>query len=217
MAEAVAPAGLNLDSIDSAGDTSQLTTNAATFTNLAAGGNAAFTAAVSATANGTLNASYTFNVSDQNLPGATSRGPLTLVLKSIVATPGDADLNGIIDFDDYAHIDEGFNAGLTGWANGDFNGDGVIDFDDYALIDLNFNTQGGAGQLARAMAFLSGDDRSTKGMNTPALRMVELHFAEFGDAYAHAFLNSVPEPVCALAIGGLATSLGTLRRRRRTR
>ena len=66
--------------------------------------------------------------------------PLTLFIKGIVATPGDADLSGKIDFDDYARIDAGFNQGFTGWGNGDFNGDGRVDFDDYALIDTNFNS-----------------------------------------------------------------------------
>jgi hypothetical protein len=51
---------------------------------------------------------------------------------------GDANGDGLIDFDDYAAIDQGFAAGFNGYANGDFNQDGVIDFDDYALIDFNF-------------------------------------------------------------------------------
>ena len=57
---------------------------------------------------------------------------------------GDADTNGVINFDDYARIDSGFNNQLTGWSNGDFNYDGVVNFDDYALIDLAFNTRDGA-------------------------------------------------------------------------
>ena len=54
---------------------------------------------------------------------------------------GDADHNGVIDFDDYAFIDNGFNNGLTGFGNGDFNYDGAIDFDDYAIIDNAFINQ----------------------------------------------------------------------------
>jgi hypothetical protein len=57
---------------------------------------------------------------------------------------GDTDLNGVVNFDDYARIDGGFNNGRTGWLNGDFDGNGVVNFDDYSLIDLSFNTQGGA-------------------------------------------------------------------------
>ncbi len=55
---------------------------------------------------------------------------------------GDADFNGIINFDDYARIDNGFSTNRTGWLNGDFDGNGQVNFDDYSLIDLAFNTQG---------------------------------------------------------------------------
>jgi hypothetical protein len=54
---------------------------------------------------------------------------------------GDATFDGRITFDDYVRIDTGFNAGRTGWSNGDFNGDGSVNFDDYVLIDIAFNTQ----------------------------------------------------------------------------
>jgi hypothetical protein len=54
---------------------------------------------------------------------------------------GDADLNGLVNFDDYARTDLGFSTSRTGWTNGDFNYDNVINFDDYALIDLAFNSQ----------------------------------------------------------------------------
>jgi hypothetical protein len=64
--------------------------------------------------------------------------------------PGDADHNGVINFDDYARIDLGFNTGLTGFGNGDFNYDGVINFDDYAIIDNAFNTQGSASRGGRS-------------------------------------------------------------------
>ncbi|MBC8106480.1 MAG: hypothetical protein H7Z14_07820, partial [Anaerolineae bacterium] len=61
---------------------------------------------------------------------------------------GDADTNGVIDFDDYSLIDNGFNNHRTGWSNGDFDYNGIVDFDDYSLIDTNFNVQS-AGALAR--------------------------------------------------------------------
>jgi hypothetical protein len=57
---------------------------------------------------------------------------------------GDTDFNGVVNFDDYARIDAGFNNNRSGWFNGDFDLNGVINFDDYALIDLAFNTQGPA-------------------------------------------------------------------------
>jgi hypothetical protein len=54
---------------------------------------------------------------------------------------GDTDLNGVVNFDDYARIDNGFNNGLSSWLYGDFDYNGVVNFDDYALIDLAFNSQ----------------------------------------------------------------------------
>ncbi|CAN5641156.1 hypothetical protein BH09PLA1_BH09PLA1_09920 [soil metagenome] len=55
---------------------------------------------------------------------------------------GDNDFNGIVNFDDYARIDNGFSSNLTGWLNGDLDGNGIVNFDDYSLIDLAFNSQG---------------------------------------------------------------------------
>jgi hypothetical protein len=55
---------------------------------------------------------------------------------------GDANFSGTVNFDDYVHVDVGFNTHRTGWSNGDFNYSGAVDFDDYVLLDVAFNTQG---------------------------------------------------------------------------
>jgi hypothetical protein len=125
---------------------------------------------------------------------------------------GDTDFNGSVDFDDYVRTDGGFNGGLTGWLNGDFDGSGSVDFDDYVLIDLGFNAQ--SGTLRRAMSYLDGGDRSSRGMDDPSLRFVEQHFARFGATYASSFLRSVPEPASAGAFGAMALGALTNRRRR---
>jgi hypothetical protein len=56
---------------------------------------------------------------------------------------GDADLNGVVDFDnDYILWQTGFLNGYTGWVFGDFNHDGVVDFDnDYILWQTLFLNQ----------------------------------------------------------------------------
>jgi hypothetical protein len=66
---------------------------------------------------------------------------------------GDTDLNGVVDFDDYARIDAAYLSG-TGdtWFEGDSNYSGTVDFDDYALMDSAFLLQGGA--LDRTMNFI---------------------------------------------------------------
>jgi autotransporter-associated beta strand protein len=61
---------------------------------------------------------------------------------------GDANFDGTVNGSDYAMIDNGFNAKLTGWRNGDFNYDGVVNGDDYLLIDNAFNTEGAASYAA---------------------------------------------------------------------
>ena len=53
---------------------------------------------------------------------------------------GDANLDGVVNGDDYSATDNGFNAELTGWQNGDFNYSGSIDADDYILLDNAFNS-----------------------------------------------------------------------------
>jgi hypothetical protein len=54
---------------------------------------------------------------------------------------GDTDFSGAIDGDDYARIDNGFNAGGAGWFGGDSDDDDAVTGDDYSLIDFAFNTQ----------------------------------------------------------------------------
>jgi hypothetical protein len=69
-------------------------------------------------------------------------------LQGIVATPGDTDLNDVIDGADYARVDTTFNnetstqTDIGGWFNGDFDDNGRVDGADYALIDSYFNQQG---------------------------------------------------------------------------
>ena len=124
---------------------------------------------------------------------------------------GDADLNGVVNFDDYSRTDSGFNTGGTTWSQGDFDYNGLVNFDDYSLIDLAFNTQ--SGSLRRALSYLEGGDRSDNGMNSPALQLVIEHFAQFGQPYANGFINAVPEPASILALSMIAASRKCLRRR----
>src|SRR6185369_7855522 len=55
---------------------------------------------------------------------------------------GDANLDGLINVDDYGRIDLNIPLGSTGWFNGDFNDDGTINVDDYGIIDFNVGIQG---------------------------------------------------------------------------
>ncbi len=55
---------------------------------------------------------------------------------------GDANLDGVVNGDDYFQIDSAFPQQLHGWVNGDFNYDGVVNGDDYFMIDSTFPQQG---------------------------------------------------------------------------
>ena len=59
---------------------------------------------------------------------------------------GDADLNGVVNFNNYSQIDDGFNTGGSDWSHGDFDYNETINFDDYALINLAFNGQSSPGR-----------------------------------------------------------------------
>jgi hypothetical protein len=86
--------------------------------------------------------SYDYSINAASVTDAAGNPLASSVAGAFRYLRGDANGDGVIDFDDYAVIDTGFLNGLSGYANGDFNRDGVIDFDDYAIIDFNFLNQG---------------------------------------------------------------------------
>jgi len=65
---------------------------------------------------------------------------------------GDANIDGLVNADDYFQIDSGYISQNPGWYNGDFNYDNVINADDYFLIDSAFIGQTGPLATARASA-----------------------------------------------------------------
>jgi len=72
--------------------------------------------------------------------GETVKGTSTLIAYTY---GGDANLDGVINIDDYSQIDGSVAAGgLKGWFNGDFNYDGDVNIDDYSIIDGNIGIQG---------------------------------------------------------------------------
>jgi hypothetical protein len=84
---------------------------------------------------------------DNSLTGYTEFGSATGLLGTEILVRytfyGDADLNGVVDFDnDYILWQTGFLNGYTGWIYGDFDHNGVVDFDnDYILWQTLFLNQ----------------------------------------------------------------------------
>lgn len=106
---------------------------------------------------------------------------LTLAL----TLPGDADLNGTVDFNDFLSLQNNFGQPNTTFAQGNFNFDEQTDFNDFLALQNNF------GQSVAGTPFVA-TAAEVKAMN--------------------AFAATVPEPAGLSAIGIIAA--GILRRRR---
>jgi hypothetical protein len=58
---------------------------------------------------------------------------------TIKAGPGDATLDGVVDFNDLAKLAQSYNTAGKTWLDGDFNYDGTVDFLDLAVLAQNYN------------------------------------------------------------------------------
>jgi hypothetical protein len=70
---------------------------------------------------------------------------------------GDANLDGVINADDYFLIDSGYITQAKGYQNGDFNYDDVINADDYFLIDSAYIGQSGPLAASKSEPAVSAD------------------------------------------------------------
>jgi hypothetical protein len=70
---------------------------------------------------------------------------------------GDANLDGVVNADDYFQIDSGYITQSKGWYNGDFNYDDVINADDYFLIDSAYIGQSGPLAASKPQSAVSAD------------------------------------------------------------
>jgi len=80
-----------------------------------------------------------------------------LTLRRSILTTRDANLDGVINADDYFLIDSGYITQAKGYHNGDFNYDGVINADDYFLIDSTFIGQNGPLAASNPISVLPAD------------------------------------------------------------
>ena len=61
-----------------------------------------------------------------------------IVENSLNTRPGDADLNGEINFPDFLALSAGFGKADSTWSSGDFNGDGEVTFPDFLVLSSTF-------------------------------------------------------------------------------
>jgi C1A family cysteine protease len=54
---------------------------------------------------------------------------------------GDANLDGVVNGEDFTILARNFNQSVTGWDQGDFNYDGVVNGEDFTLLAANFNQE----------------------------------------------------------------------------
>jgi endonuclease I len=152
-------AGLALNTITpsgNAGSQAAISTNLATFSNLAAGSHSGFDADINTSNLGAFSVTYTLGVSDQVLPGATSNAPLTLTVIGTVNqyAPGDFNLDHHVDASDLAPMmlaltneseyETDYGVSPTIFSEiGDVNGDGSVGLADLQALQLDLiNGQG---------------------------------------------------------------------------
>ncbi len=134
-------ADLDLDSILGSGDTGVLGSNLAAFAGLIAGGSNGFMASFDTSNLGTFSASYTLNLSDQDLAGATSQVLTLQLLGEVTGTlVGDLDGDGFVGIDDLNLVLGNWNQSVPpGNPLADPSGDGFVGIDDLNEVLGNWN------------------------------------------------------------------------------
>ncbi|MDB5327573.1 MAG: hypothetical protein JWM57_3142 [Phycisphaerales bacterium] len=106
----------------------------------------------------------------------------------MLTLPGDANLDGSVNFNDFLVLQNNFNAASTRFDQGNFNYDGVTDFNDFLVLQNNFG-------------------QSITGISVPVTASEVAALSAFASANA-----PVPEPTSLAMIG---VGIGLLGRRRR--
>jgi autotransporter-associated beta strand protein len=92
-------------------------------------------------------AGKTIAVVDNARLGDAAFDATTVILRAALA--GDADLNGLVNFNDLLTLAQSYQGVSDGWLDGDFDYSGTVDFND--LLSLAQNYGGGAVQLANGV------------------------------------------------------------------
>jgi hypothetical protein len=87
---------------------------------------------------GSFSATYTLNLSDEDLPGAAATAPMTLTLTGSIAMAGDANVDGTVNALDFNTLATHFGQSSQTWDGADFNADGVVNTVDFTALAQNF-------------------------------------------------------------------------------
>jgi hypothetical protein len=152
-------ADLDVDSISGAGHTALLTTNV-TPTTIEAGSSEAFLASLDTDSDqGLFSATWTAEVSDEDLPGATDGDDLVLQLTGYVAINGDVDLDKTVGpFDLGLLLEHYTQSGGLEWGDGDMDFDGAVGPFDLGLLLENYTMEVGQSVGLGPLFEASGSD-----------------------------------------------------------
>lgn len=119
---------------------------------------AAFTGLTPVLVSNTYPVAPTFTIADDTLTISFPDGYPTVTGKTTgvqmaITLPGDATLNGTVDFNDFLALQNNFNAVGTSFAQGNFNGDSQTDFNDFLILQNNFGQS-----IAGAPAAFTADE-----------------------------------------------------------
>jgi endonuclease I len=143
-------ADLDLDSIDGSGDINLLFPDLAPFTGLVQGDVAGFHSFFDPNRVGQFSATYTLNLSDEDLPGEQTQ-TLTLTLTAEAILAGDYNRNGVVDAADYTFWRDSLGESVDAYAGADGDGTTLVDRGDYLVWKEHFGETapiGGVGAIA---------------------------------------------------------------------
>ncbi len=133
-------ADLDLDSIIGSGDTATLYSNLATFSGLGAGLQSLYMASFDTSVAGSFTATYTLNLSDEDIAGATNQVLTLQLLGEVTSLPGDLDGDGFVGLLDLDIILNNWNQNVPpADPAADPTGDNFVGLADLDIVLNNWN------------------------------------------------------------------------------
>jgi hypothetical protein len=106
---------------------------------------------------------YSFTVTIANSVGLSTTSNVTV----LVASPGDANADGIVNSADFTVLAMNFNQTGRTWQDGDFNADGNVNALDFNAIASNFGQPAPAGAVGESSGAASGSSGAVSALSMP--------------------------------------------------